>query len=592
MKKLMFLLFALSFSGLTMAQIIDLGTSVQHGDITVADTDADGDLDIVVSGDENGVKKLGYFINEGSMTFSEQTNTAFVPVSHTAEFGWADYDLDGDLDAIESGWKADGAFAGVFSNDGSGTFSLTSVEVPQVAPTSGWGNFNNDAYPDMYVFGNGAGTCKLFFNNGDGTFTENTPFENFNWVDPEASLVDYDNDGDVDIFITGWDDVNATRYSKIFVNTDGSFAEQDLGLLEKGYGSATWGDYDNDGDPDLLLNGDGGAGSGEESSDIYRLYKNTGGAFSEAATFSTFRQISVGDGGRFADWDNDGDLDIIVSGWSGNLGRQAVAIFTNEGGDTFSELTAATGDIPGVSESSIEVADLDNDMDLDLLISGFSGNQGAPNTYDRNINIIYTNAASTPNTAPMAPTGLSASVEGSDVTLSWNPASDNQTASLGLNYNFYIKNQSSGEWVVFPNADISTGKRMVTGLGNAYQNTEWIVKNLPDGTYQWSVQAIDAGYAGSEFATAGSFQVGSTSVEQVQTEKLNVYPNPVRNGRVFVNANAEEIKSAELIALDGRIVKTFMPRQNQLNVSEIGEGVYILRIETAKNVQKMKLIIW
>lgn len=588
MRKFTFLFIGLMAVFAINAQTIDLGIGIQHADITAADVDGDGDLDIVASGDDGGVKKAGYFINNGDGTFPDST-FSFVPVSFTS-FDWGDYDGDGDLDLIQNGWGQAAPFAGIYKNDdGYGFFMLDTITMEQYAISAGWADLNNDAKLDFYLFSNGfeadpAANCNIYFNEGEGVYTAVSPFDAFRWVDPDVTAVDYDNDGDIDLFVNGWDDRAGykSRYSKIFSNNAGSFTEVDLGLIQKGFGSATWGDYDADGDLDLLLNGDGGA-DGEASSDIYRLYKNNGAAFLEAATFNDYRQISPGDGGRLADWDNDGDLDVFLSGWSNTDGNQVTKIFANSAG-VFTELTSE--DIPGVSESSIEVADLDNDLDLDLMITGYCGDSA------RNVTLIYTNATVAANTAPTAPTTLTTSSTGSDVTISWGDGADTETATAGLSYNYYLKDTDSGKWLVFPNSNPSTGYRMVSGLGNAYQNKQWTLMGLPDGNYAWSVQAIDASFVGSVFATEETFSIPATAVNSMNEQlQIKVYPNPVKDGNIYLSKAGVKISSIKLSGIEGRTVKEFDPDKEVLNVSDVSNGVYILTVKSENKVTAYKIVI-
>ena len=112
---------------------------------------------------------------------------------------------------------------------------------------------------------------------------------------------DYDRDGDLDILLTG------NSYSKIYRN-DGSnvFTEQTSIVLQGIYGgSAAWGDYDNDGDLDILLAGFGAS----------RIYRNSGGPGYTFTEQTSILLIGIQNGSAtWADYDNDGDLDILLTG--------------------------------------------------------------------------------------------------------------------------------------------------------------------------------------------------------------------------------------------------------------------------------------
>lgn len=586
-----FFVFALALS--VNAQVVDLGMNLQHADVSLADVDNDGDLDLLGIG-EDGAKHVGYFINDGAGIFTSATHNIVATVH--SSIGWGDMNGDGFLDLINNGFDNSGANVwNAYTNDGKGKFTRNTVlesNMAQNAISTGFADFNNDGLEDIFNFGNSNnGKCKLYFNNGDGTYTVSNQFDSYDFTwDPDVTVVDYDNDGDVDLFLTvGWSDAAVSRFAKMFVNDGaGNFTETSLGIIEKGYGSSSWADYDADGDMDLLINGDGHDNTGEASSDIYRLYKNNSGTFTEVTTFSTYRQISNGDGSRFADWDNDGDFDIIITGWNNNLGRQATTIFENKGNDTFEEMTSES--VPGVSESSIEVGDVDKDGDLDLFVTGFSGNQGAPNTYERRVFLMYTNNSGVANTAPTVPTNISQSINGNEVTFTWEAASDNETSAAGLTYNLGLFDVTNNKWVLFPNSIYPTGFRMVVGHGNVFQNKTRAL-TLPDATYMWSVQAVDAAYAGSAFAEAKTFTVGtSTGIKKAEKNAIFAYPNPVNAGFIFLK-NIENITKAELFCLSGKKVKEFTTTNNKLNVNTIQKGLYILKIRTNTQVLTQKITI-
>lgn len=91
-------------------------------------------------------------------------------------------------------------------------------------------------------------------------------------------------------------------------------------------------------------------------------------------------------------------------------------------------------------------------------------------------------------------------MRGSCVTFNWDAASDNQTPSGGLSYNLRVGLAPGTDDVFCGHADLSSGLRRIPGTGNAQKTLSWALKGLPDGTYYWSVQAIDTALAGSPWA--------------------------------------------------------------------------------------------
>jgi len=328
--------FATTMASAQFAQF-DATFETQHADIVTADIDNDGDFDIVVSGEIGGptVKSAIFLNNAGTYTLQGAENV-IVP-GHFADIKFGDIDGDGDLDVIFNGNSSGAMGKGIAMNDGAGVFTRTTMDVTNATISCGFADFDNNGLLDYYVIGNGTSNMgTVFFQQADGTFTKDqSSFTGLNLVDPEVTILDFNNDGFIDMFINAWDDNAKTRFSAILIN-DGFGKFEVLAqpnLIRKGFGSATWGDVDGDGWLDLLLNGDGGT-DGEGSSDIYRLYKNNGGSLVAKATFNDYRQISAGDGARMVDWDNDGDLDIFLTGWSVTKSRQVTMLFNCTSGLT------------------------------------------------------------------------------------------------------------------------------------------------------------------------------------------------------------------------------------------------------------------
>lgn len=502
--KLSFALVALALSNYVYAQIpvVDLGPHAQFGHISAIDFDGDGDLDLVVGGEETGTSNVQVFTNDGFGTYTPVSSNLY-PLARPT-FDWNDVNQDGTPDLLTNGF---GPFAGIFTNDGSGALTVSAITLPQTAPACAFADLNNDGYIDVLVFGNdNTGVkSKILFNDKTGGFTESNQFDSYVFTDPQVSIIDYDNDKDLDLFITaGFETGVNTRFSMLFVNVNGVFTATPIaGLNPKGNGSSTWGDYNGDGFADLLLNGDGYLGSGEDA-DNYRLYKNNGdGTFITGQAFG-YRQNMTGGGGAFLDWDNDGDLDVVVTGWTGS--RQATDVYLNDGTGNFTAY-ADNSSIPGSSEGSVEVGDANNDGQLDLFISGFSGNDWGMGAFNRNVALVALNPNNNPNTAPTAPTNLVVSGNSAQLNFSWTAGTDPTTAQASLTYNFYLKD-ANNKWYYTPLSDISTGKTKTAKIGNVQYNTSWMVKGLPAGTYTWGVQAVDNSFVGSTFAS-GTFTVNT-----------------------------------------------------------------------------------
>ena len=305
---------------------------------------------------------------------------------------WGDYDRDGDYDLFVTGSDSYGA---LYRNDGE-TFTDVSREANLFRVQSGfsatWSDYDNDGWVDLHVGRDGwhgPMANSFFVNNGDGTFTETTAAAGLG--NPGSTFVcqwsDYDRDGDVDLYmangITGGGDTN-TLYRNDF---DGTFTDATAAAgLQEARGTRTigncWGDYDDDGWPDLFV-------SGYETAN--RLYRNNGnGTFTNRAAEAGLLDdelLTTGYTCFFFDYDNDLDLDILrpaLAPWNDvllglsdryddlpaekkeEMLRHGTRLYRNNGDGTFTDVSVEAGFIHPNGAMGTGVADLDNDGYLDI----------------------------------------------------------------------------------------------------------------------------------------------------------------------------------------------------------------------------------
>ncbi len=237
--------------------------------------------------------------------------------------------------------------------------------------SASWGDFDNDGDLDVLVTGFAANDdFARVFRNNNGTFVDHQA-NLFKTGNGAAAWGDYDKDGDLDIVLTGRDRSTGNSISKIYRNDNGSFIDIAAPLVGVRYSSVDWGDYDNDGDLDILI-----AGRISGGINATRLYRNDGNnSFTNIPT--SLPDVSFGTV-DWGDYDADGDLDILLSGTSAS-GRQT-NIFRNDAG-SFTNISAG---LTQLNNSSADWGDYDNDGDLDFIISGQQGS-GQP------ISFIYRN---------------------------------------------------------------------------------------------------------------------------------------------------------------------------------------------------------
>lgn len=354
--------------------------------------------------------------------FTEVTAQAGIRFKHTdgrsgeryfletlgAGAAWFDYDRDGDLDLyFVNGASLPGAQIDVpptnvlYRNNGDLTFTDVTVKAKVGDGTYGFGccvgDYDNDGWQDLYVTNFGANI--LYRNNGDGSFsdvTETAGVGDERWS-ASAAFADYDKDGDLDLFVANYLDYrleeNTICYrgdlrvycppadftgaaDMLYENKgDGTFVDvtRESGVFNsegKGLG-VVWGDYDNDGYPDLFI-------ANDTTADM--LYRNNGdGTFMDVALFVGValgaKGIPMGGmGTSFGDYDNDGGLDIVVT----NFQDDPNSLYRGEGDGTFSDASYASR-LGGVSLPyvgwGVDFVDLDNDGFVDLFV-------GNGNIYD------------------------------------------------------------------------------------------------------------------------------------------------------------------------------------------------------------------
>ena len=342
-----------------------------------ADYDGDGSLDLYVT--NYGANVL--YRNNGDGTFRDVTKTAGVGCElWSTGAAFADVDGDSDLDlyvcnyitydlerldqmqaeSLQSGKPVpsvlnphvcepqDNVF---YRNNGDGTFTDVTAELG-IAASGGrsmqclFSDFDGDNDLDLYV-ANDTSVNHIYRNSGDGIFTD---VSDESWAaDFRGSMGltagDYDNDGDTDLFMSHWVDEENALYRNLlkedpssghirFVDESYSAMLAEVSIKQIGWGTALF-DYDNDGDLDIFVT-NGSTFQELENPEVLipqadALYRNNGdGTFTDVSetTGITALPTRVGRGATFADYDNDGDVDIFIVN-----NHAPVTLLRNDGGN-------------------------------------------------------------------------------------------------------------------------------------------------------------------------------------------------------------------------------------------------------------------
>jgi len=544
---------------------------VQYSSVVWGDYNNDGFLDILVTGLSESGPFSKIYRNNGDGTFTAKTNISLVGVAQGSVV-WGDYKNDGFLDILITGDTGSQRVAKIYRNNGDETFTeQTGLYLPGIANGSvAWGDYNNDGYLDILLTGstNSERVSKVYRNNRDGSFIEQTAIVLPGVSASSVAWGDYDNDGYLDILLTG--STGTENISKIYRNNgDGEFIEQTGISLQGVFGSSVaWGDYNNDGFLDIIIAGFTG------SERVTKVYRNNGnGTFTEQTSISLvgLAQCSV----AWGDYNNDGLIDILLAGEQAPW-NYVTKIYQNNGDGSFSEQSAISLD--GVYRCSLAWADYNNDGKLDILLTGTTGISF--------ISKLYKNNVEPSNTKTQEINNLAHEVNGSNVTFTWDAGTDiNQSG--GLNYNIYVFDAELNRYAVNPHALIEpqelNGKRMVAKMGGI-QNTSYTVKNLLSGNYSWGVQAVDASFEGGLFAQGQSFSISGNKVFPAEKQLIGVVAGQPLSVWEMPAASSREWKYAT--SIEGSF-QSFIPAQTYESYTPYfhEQGTYFIRCESIINSQ-------
>ena len=346
-----------------------------------ADYDNDGNLDLLVT----SYDRLILYHNNGDGTFTDVTKEAHLDQYRGFWTGaaWGDYDKDGNVDVFVCGYvkynfrsedlhKKSLQYTSVvpytlnpaaypperkllLHNNGDGTFTEVAKQAGVDDPTgrslaAAWYDFDGDGWPDLYV-ANDLWGSKLYLNQHNGTFkdvTKEAGISDFRGA-MGIAIGDWAHHGTPDIFVTHWIYQEDALFENLRYMGDKSRNSNSLffgdvadtvGLGQPSKASIGWGtsffDYDNDGKLDLFVVNGSTFQDDKDSRHLVPMknflfwQKSADEGFQEVGAMSgePFRQMHVGRGAAFADYDNDGDVDVFIVNQEGRP-----QLLRNDGGN-------------------------------------------------------------------------------------------------------------------------------------------------------------------------------------------------------------------------------------------------------------------
>tara|TARA_Y100000590_G_scaffold361959_1_gene418860 strand:+ start:10449 stop:14564 length:4116 start_codon:yes stop_codon:yes gene_type:complete len=466
-----------------------------------------------------------------------------------------DINNDNYLDLIISGYDEtrNGIFFDVYNGTEIGSYEKSSESYIVTYPDTiaeylgGIGgvdlsDFNRDGYLDVYQHGSSRSRILL---NENGVLNElENDIGSLRILYSSAQWGDVNMDGAPDLFIMAQEESQDIIWNKLYIqNSDNSFFADPYTVFPSLFnGNSAWGDYDNDGDPDLIICGQ----TADPNSSVTRFYQNEPIGRLVEDTSQDLIGLKAG-AFRFVDIDIDGDLDLICTGWSKLEQKLLTRVYINEPVGTYA-LASEQIDF-GVAYGTIDAVDFNLDGYKDLVITGADSVQNNAgkiislegriykNNGDQSFALLQTipeariarfvdvNLDSIPdlivngttdffdgdssytkvllnsnagiNKRPEAPSALTSFVVSTRVVFTWGAGSDDHHSSQGISYNLKIGTNPGGNELLSsaqPFHKTNAGHLLIREFNE-----------IPHGTYYWSIQSVDASGQKSDWSNEKEF---------------------------------------------------------------------------------------
>lgn len=446
------------------------------------------------------------------------------------------------------------------------------------------GDIDKNGVNDL-LFGGSSAASFLFANNDATGYTEFT--DNQYIFCQRTNMVDINGDGNLDAFISH--DIDTNVY---YLNDgNGNLIRHHGGLgdhPEGGNYGSVWVDYDNDGDPDLFI---AKCRGGQTSAKINQLFRNEGnGVFTDVSAEANMADPIQTWSAAWADYDNDGFMDAFIGANSSTDGLHK--FMHNNGDGTFTDITAGSGfDIsPSLNIENLTY-DFDNDGYADVLggggkimfnnhdltfspvqvgfapgVCGDLNNDGFIDVI--NNNVIRFNSGNNNNWITLSLQGIQSNANGIGA----------RVELYSHNIGKQIRDVRSGEGFKYMhtlNVHFGLGVDSIDSIHVIWPSG--IVDYLFDTTFNTNLHIVEGSLPYPSPSTDTT-----TDIAHIDIESLHVYPNPANDVLYIDHAKPLNITQAFIYSTAGRLVKTASIENDAVDIKALPAGNYILEVQNNK----------
>ena len=461
-----------------------------------------------------------------------------------------------------------------------GTFTNAIFPISGFSNMPAWslaaGDYNKDGYNDLIL--GGANAITFWKSNSTGTAYTNESFSQYVFSQ-RTNFVDFNNDGNLDAFASHDVDPNVYYMNNgsgnlTYYQSGTTPGAMSIGIHPEGgnYGSM-FVDYDNDGDQDLFIAKCRGGGSTAKYNELHR--NNGDGTFTDVSVAANLYDPVQTWSGAWADYDNDGDLDIVIGASATSDGSHK--FMQNNGDSTFTDITAGSGWDTNTSMNVEHVAhDFDNDGFVDVL---GGGNKIMFNLGDGTFAPEYFPSISVGGIGDLNDDGFLDFLNGSTIRYAvpngnnWIKVSlqgiESNSYGIGARVEIYgawgkqIREIHSGDGFKY-----MSSLNAHFGTGTATAVTQLIIR--------WPSGIVDTINNPDINATIHVVESSTLAVDTFSQSAFTIYPNPAKN---ILNIKTNEnlsLKNVQLYDLTGKLISSCTFLNNSIDVESLTTGSYLL----------------